>query len=251
MSTVREARRRRLIAARRRRRSMWMHRLAAAAAVAVTIAVVTAGEQRKAGDGGALAALLSGIPQHGNTLGEPTAPVTITEYGDLTCPVGRTFARGSEAQLISGAVAGGQAKLVYRGFETTSATANDGTYAASQIAARAAGLQNRAWYYILMFYDRQQAETTRYVTDGFMHGIAAAVPGPQPGEMAGCPPERGARRGGDRRRQGRERGRRDRNPGDLRQRPPRDAPVQRPQHRGSDAPPAPVADHPGQLSSES
>ena len=177
MSTVREARRRRLIAARRRRRSMWMHRLAAAAAVAVTIAVVTAGEQRKAGDTGALAALLSGIPQHGNTLGEPTAPVTITEYGDLTCPVGRAFARGSEAQLISGAVAGGQAKLVYRGFETTSATANDGAYAASQIAARAAGLQNRAWYYILMFYDRQQAETTRYVTDGFMHGIAAAVPG--------------------------------------------------------------------------
>ena len=74
-------------------------------------------------------------------------------------------------------MAGGQAKLVYRGFETTSATANDGAYAASQIAARAAGLQNRAWYYILMFYDRQQAETTRYVTDGFMHGIAAAVPG--------------------------------------------------------------------------
>jgi len=103
--------------------------------------------------------------------------VTVTEYGDLTCPIGRAFARGSEAQLISGAVASGQAKLVYRGFETTSATANGGAYAASQIAARAAGLQNRAWYYILMFYDRQQAETTRYVTDGFMRGIAAEVPG--------------------------------------------------------------------------
>ena len=177
MSTVREARRRRLIAARRRRRSVWLHRLVAAAAVAVTIAVLTAGPQRMAGNTAALVALLSGIPQHGNTLGQPTAPVTVTEYGDLTCPIGREFARGSEAQLISDVVASGRAKLVYRGFETTSATANAGEYAASQIAARAAGLQDRAWYYILLFYDRQRAETTRYVTDGFMRGIAAAVPG--------------------------------------------------------------------------
>ena len=177
MSTVREARRRRLIAARRRRRSVWLHRLVAAAAVAVTIAVLTAGPQRMAGNTAALLALLSGIPQHGNTLGQPTAPVTVTEYGDLTCPIGREFARGSEAQLISDVVASGRAKLVYRGFETTSATANAGEYPASQIAAGAAGLQDRAWYYILLFYDRQRAETTRYVTDGFMRGIAAQVPG--------------------------------------------------------------------------
>ena len=31
-------------------------------------------------------ALLSGIPETGNnTLGKPTAPVTVTEYGDLEC----------------------------------------------------------------------------------------------------------------------------------------------------------------------
>jgi protein-disulfide isomerase len=177
VSTVPEARQRRLIAARRRRRSMWLHRVLAAAAVAVTIAVVTAGPQRMPGNTAALLALLNGIPEHGNTLGQPTAPVTVTEYGDLTCPIGRAFARGSEAQLISDAVASGRAKLVYRGFETTSATANAGEYAASQIAARAAGLQDRAWYYILLFYDRQRAETTRYVSDGFMRGIAAQVPG--------------------------------------------------------------------------
>ena len=177
MSTVDEARQRRRIAARRRRRSMWLHRLVAAAAVAVTIAVVTAGPQRITGNTAALVALLNGIPQHGNTLGAPTAPVTVTEYGDLTCPIGSAFARGSEAQLISDVVASGRAKLVYRGFETASATANAGEYAASQIAARAAGLQDRAWYYILLFYDRQQAETTRYVTNGFMRSIAAQIPG--------------------------------------------------------------------------
>src|SRR6202030_566788 len=30
--------------------------------------------------------LLTGIPQSGNTLGSPSAKVTVTEYGDLVCP---------------------------------------------------------------------------------------------------------------------------------------------------------------------
>lgn len=156
---------------------MWMRRLVLAAAVAVAVAIVTEGPRPTAGSTAAMVALLNGIPEHGNTLGQPTAPVTVTEFGDLVCPIGRGFARGSEALLISNEVATGRAKLVYRGFETASATANAGAYAASQIAARAAGLQNRAWYYILLFYERQRAETTRYVTEGFMRGIAAAVPG--------------------------------------------------------------------------
>jgi protein-disulfide isomerase len=174
---VREARQRRLIAARRRRRSMWMRRLVLAAAVAVAVAILTEGPHPTAGSTAALVALLNGIPEHGNTLGQPAAPVTVTEFGDLACPIGRDFARGSEALLISNEVATGRAKLVYRGFETASTTANAGAYTASQIAARAAGLQNRAWYYILLFYERQRAETTRYVTEGFMRSIAAAVPG--------------------------------------------------------------------------
>ncbi len=156
---------------------MWMHRLVAAAAVAITVAIVTAGPQRMAGSTAALVALLKGIPEHENTLGRPSAPVTITEYGDLTCPIGSDFAHGSEAQLIANEVATGRAKLVFRGFETSSATANSGAYAASQIATRAAGLQNRAWYFILLFYDRQRAQTMRYVTDGFLRSIAAQIPG--------------------------------------------------------------------------
>jgi protein-disulfide isomerase len=177
VSTVREARQRRLIAARRRRRSTWLRRLVLAAAAAVTVAIVTEGPHPRPGSTAALVALLNGIPQRGNTLGQPTAPVTVTEYGDLACPIGREFALGSEAQLISNEVAAGRAKLVYRGFETSSATANGSAYVASQVAARAAGLQNRSWYYILLFYDRQRAETTRYVTEGFMRDVAAAVPG--------------------------------------------------------------------------
>ena len=48
---------------------------------------------------------------------------------------------GSEQQLIDNEVRAGKVKLVYRGLETASSDANSGEYAASQIAARAAGLQ--------------------------------------------------------------------------------------------------------------
>ena len=32
------------------------------------------------------------IPQHANVLGSPSAPVTLVEYGDLQCPICRSFA---------------------------------------------------------------------------------------------------------------------------------------------------------------
>ena len=126
---------------------------------------------------GAVIALLKGIPQNGNTLGNPNAPVTITEYGDLVCPVCKDFALGPEQQIITSLVRTGNAKLVYRGYETASQTANNGEYAASQIAARAAGLQQRAWQYILLWYNEQGDETTPYVTDAYMQGLAQQVPG--------------------------------------------------------------------------
>src|SRR2546423_853843 len=47
---------------------------------------------------------LSGIHQSGVTLGSPKAPVTVTEYGDLQCPVCRDFALNAENQLISNEV---------------------------------------------------------------------------------------------------------------------------------------------------
>src|SRR5436305_14800867 len=36
-------------------------------------------------------ALLSGIPEAGNTIGSPKAKVTVTEFGDLQCTICRDF----------------------------------------------------------------------------------------------------------------------------------------------------------------
>jgi protein-disulfide isomerase len=180
---ARELRQRELTAAQARRmRLIYLGGLVAAVVVAIVI-VVAAGGGKKAGTTGSTAgktavlSLLKGIPQNGNTLGKPSARVTITEYGDLVCPICKDFALASEAQLISGPVRSGKVKLVYRGLETASQGANNGEYAASQIAARAAGLQQRAWQYILLWYNQQGDETTSYVTDPYMQGLAQEIPG--------------------------------------------------------------------------
>jgi protein-disulfide isomerase len=121
--------------------------------------------------------LLAGIPQSGTTLGSPKARVTVTEFGDLVCPICQSFALGAENQLISNDVRSGKVKLVYRGLETAAATANNSMYVPSQTAMRAAGQQNKAWNYIETFYHEQQSEDTSYVTNPFLQNLAKQVPG--------------------------------------------------------------------------
>jgi len=120
---------------------------------------------------------LAGIPQHGNVLGNPKAKVTITEYGDLVCPVCRDFALGTESQLIANEVRQGKVKIVYKALETASQTANNSMFVPSQTAALSAGQQKLGWYYIELFYHEQGDETTSYVTDSYLDGLAQQVPG--------------------------------------------------------------------------
>ena len=122
--------------------------------------------------------LLKGIPQHGTTLGNPKAPVTFTEYGDLQCPVCKDFSEGAEKQLIANEVKSGKVKLVYKSFETATANGPDANqWSTQQSAAYAAGAQGKAWNYILLFYRDQGTEGTSYVTPAYLTGLAKQVPG--------------------------------------------------------------------------
>jgi protein-disulfide isomerase len=132
-----------------------------------------------------VATLLSGIPQGtDDSLGSPSAPVTITEYGDLVCPTCDAFALSSEKQLITSEVRTGKVRLVFRGLETASGTANGGEYVDTQVAARAAAQQKLGWTYIMLTYDEQpstvggkDAELTPYVSAKYLKGLAEQVPG--------------------------------------------------------------------------
>jgi protein-disulfide isomerase len=162
--------------------------IAGAVVIVVVIVLVTGSPSKKAvTDPNTSAArsiaatvdgLLRGIPQHGATLGNPRAPVTITEYGDLECPYCAQFAAGSQAQLIAHDVRAGKVKLVYRSFETATGGGPDANlWPVQQAAAYAAGSQDRAWYYIELFYREQGAEDSGYATASFEQSVARQIPG--------------------------------------------------------------------------
>ena len=127
-----------------------------------------------AGAAAATAALLAGIPQSATTLGSPRAPVTVTEFADLECPVCAAFARGPLARLIAVDVRAGRVKLVYRSLAT--ATPDPATFVTQQAAAYAAGAQGRAFQFIELFYRSQGGEGSPYVTTAYLDRLARQIP---------------------------------------------------------------------------
>jgi protein-disulfide isomerase len=120
-------------------------------------------------------ALLAGIPQNGNTLGSPKAPVTLAYFGDLECPICKDFTLGALPTLIQKYVRTGKLKIEYRNLQT--ATREPETFRTQQAAALAAGKQNKGWYYIELFYHQQGEENTEYVTEKYLQTLAQQVPG--------------------------------------------------------------------------
>jgi protein-disulfide isomerase len=119
--------------------------------------------------------LLGGIPQSGNVLGHPNAPVTLQYFGDLECPFCREFTLGALPSIIKKYVRTGKLKIEYNSLET--ATREQETFRTQQIAAYAAGKQNLAWYFIELFYHEQGQEDSGYATESYFQGLAQQVPG--------------------------------------------------------------------------
>jgi protein-disulfide isomerase len=155
----------------------------AAAVVGIAIAISSGGGGSKSsgGSGGTITgaaevnAELAGIPQSGNTLGQASAPVTITEFADLQCPICQEFNQDTLSKLIPNEVKVGKVKLVFRNLQT--ATHDQSTFKAQASAALAAGKQNRQWHYIELFYRNQGEENSGYVNGTFLTNIAKAIPG--------------------------------------------------------------------------
>jgi protein-disulfide isomerase len=120
-------------------------------------------------------ALLADIPQSANALGSATAPVTLQYYGDLQCPFCRDFTLEVLPSMITRWVRAEDLRIEYHALET--ATREPEVFVAQQVAALAAGKQDRAWHFIEAFYREQGEEGSGYVTDRFLQGIASEVPG--------------------------------------------------------------------------
>jgi protein-disulfide isomerase len=120
---------------------------------------------------------LQGIAQSGMTLGDPSAKVTLVEFGDLQCPVCKGFAEEIVPQVIDSTVRTGEAKLEFRNFTIIS---EESVPAAA--GAIAAGRQGRGWNFVELFYRNQGLEASGYVTDEFLTEIARGADVPSIGQ---------------------------------------------------------------------
>jgi protein-disulfide isomerase len=123
----------------------------------------------------AVKTLIGGIPQSGNTLGDPKAPVTLQYFGDLECPICKEFTLGALPPIIEKWVKTGKVRIEYHSLET--ATREPEVFKTQQVAAYAAGKQDKAWEFIETFYHEQGEEDSGYVTESYIQGIAQQVPG--------------------------------------------------------------------------
>ena len=103
-------------------------------------------------------------------LGDPNAPVTVTEFVDLQCPICANASRTVAAAVIRDYVRTGEVKLQAR---TLSFIGPDSVRAAR--VAAGAEQQGKLWPFLEAFYAKQGAENSGYVTDDFLRDVAAAA----------------------------------------------------------------------------
>jgi protein-disulfide isomerase len=119
-----------------------------------------------------VAAEFRGIPQTGTTLGWPFAPVTLTEYIDLQCPICQQFETEVFPDIVTKYIRTKKVKVVMKAWAFIGPDSNRG-----QAATLAAAKQNKAFNFASLLYDNQGAENTGWLTDQMLYNIAASVPG--------------------------------------------------------------------------
>lgn len=119
--------------------------------------------------------LLRGIPEHGDALGDSKAPVTLQFFGDLECKEARLFTLGALPFLVRRWVRSGKLRIEFRSLESDTHFA--GEFRRQQVAALAAGLQGKAWYFIELFYHQQKSSFKAYATESYLEGLARQARG--------------------------------------------------------------------------
>src|SRR5438128_6352919 len=99
--------------------------------------------------------LFARIPEHGNVLGSPKAPVTMVEYVDLQCPHCRDFEATVMPTIVQRFVRTGKLKIEARAIAIIGSDSIRG-----RDAAIAAAQQNRMFGFMQVTYFNQGTENT-------------------------------------------------------------------------------------------
>ncbi len=116
--------------------------------------------------------LLKGIPQQGNVLGSPKAPVTVVEYIDLQCPFCQAFETQVMPTIVQRYVRTGKVRVEARIISFIGPDSQRG-----RLAALAAGQQNRLFNFADILYANQSQENTGWLSDSMIANAAASIPG--------------------------------------------------------------------------
>jgi protein-disulfide isomerase len=116
--------------------------------------------------------LFKGIPQHGLTLGDPKAPVTMEMFIDVQCPVCQDYEVNHLSSVVQKYIRTGKVQLHLKPWQflgPQSITGRRGVFAAAD--------QNKGYEYAKVLYDNQGEERTGWLTGREMASIAASVNG--------------------------------------------------------------------------
>lgn len=131
-----------------------------------------------------VAKMFRGIPQSHFVLGKPSAPVELTEFIDLQCPVCKLFETTELPTLIRKYVRTGELRIKMEPWSIldrpgTGVTDSD----RGQKATIAAAAQNKAFTFAEMLYVNQGTEDSGWLNDSMVSAAAASVDGLKPAQL--------------------------------------------------------------------
>jgi protein-disulfide isomerase len=114
---------------------------------------------------------LSNIKREGNPLlGNPSAPITLVEFGDFQCPNCGRFARVTEPQIKEAYIDTGKINMVFRHFPVIGP---DSVTAA--MASQCADEQGKFWEFHDALYNNQGAENSGWANANNMKAFASKI----------------------------------------------------------------------------
>jgi len=116
--------------------------------------------------------LFKRIPQNGNVLGKPTAPVTMIEYIDLQCSACRAFETEIMPSIFPKYVRTGKVRVEARPIVAIGPDSERGVR-----GALAAGEQDRLFNFAQIVYSNQGPENGGWLTDRMLQDAAVSIPG--------------------------------------------------------------------------
>jgi protein-disulfide isomerase len=112
------------------------------------------------------------IKQDSPIIGNPTAPVTLIEFGDFQCEFCARFAKVTEPSINATYIQTGKANMVFKHFVTHG---NDSITAA--IASQCANEQGRFWNFYKTVYENQGPENSGWANIENMKKFASQISG--------------------------------------------------------------------------